>query len=58
MSAYRRRLAQRDDAPAAEVLVALQASRDLQAELATIVDRLERLVGDPTQREQEQPPDR
>ncbi len=51
MSAYRRRLAQRDDAAAAEVMAALQASRELQAELATIVDRLERLAGDRKQRE-------
>ncbi len=35
-----------DDAAAAEVLAALQASRELQAELAAIVDRLERLAGD------------
>src|SRR5688500_3715354 len=45
VSAYRRRLAQRDAAVAAEVLAALQASRELHAELATIVDRLERLAG-------------
>lgn len=53
VSAYRRRLAQRDDAAAAEVLAALRASRELQAELATIVDRLERLARGPTQREHE-----
>ena len=52
VSAYRRRLAQRD-AAAAEVLAALQASRELQGELATIVDRLERLAGAPTQGERE-----
>ena len=53
VSAYRRRLAQRDDAGAAEVLAALQASRELQAELATIVDRLERLPSRPKQRDRE-----
>jgi hypothetical protein len=44
VSAYKRRLAQPDDATAVEVLAALEASRELQAELATIVDRLERLA--------------
>ena len=53
LSAYRRRLAQRDDAAAAEVLAALKASRELQAELATIADRLERLAGARKQREHE-----
>ena len=53
VSAYRRRLAQRDDAAADEMLAALQASRELQAELATIVDRFERLAGDRKQREHE-----
>jgi len=51
MSAYRRRLAQRDDAATADVLAALQASRELHAELATIVARLEWLAGGRTQRE-------
>jgi hypothetical protein len=41
VSAYASRLAQRDDAAAAEVLAALQASRELHAELAIIVDRLD-----------------
>ena len=53
VSAYRRRLAQKDDAAPAEVLAALQASRELQAELATIVDRLERLAAGLEQREHE-----
>lgn len=53
VSAYRRRLARRDDAAAAEVLAALQASRELHAELETIVDRLERLAGGAKQRERE-----
>ena len=53
VSTYRRRLAQRDDAAAADVLAALQASRELQAELATTVERLERLAGGRTQRERE-----
>jgi hypothetical protein len=53
VSAYRRRLAQRDAAAAAEVLAALQASRELQAELATIVSRLERLAGGQKQCEHE-----
>ena len=58
VSAYRRRLAQRDDAAAVEVLAALQASRELQAELATIVDRLERLAGGREQCEHEWWPER
>ncbi|HEX8085457.1 MAG TPA: hypothetical protein VF529_14280 [Solirubrobacteraceae bacterium] len=53
VSAYRRRLGQRDDAAAAEVLAALHASRELKAELATIVDRLERLAHGRNQREPE-----
>ncbi len=53
VSAYRRRLAQRSDAAAAEVLAALHASRELQAELATIVEHLERLAGGRKQRERE-----
>ena len=53
VSAYRRRLAQRDDAATAEVLAALQASRELQGELATIVERLERLAAGPKQRDRE-----
>ena len=58
VAAYRRRLAQRDDAAAAEVLAALQASRELQAELATIVDRLERLAGGRNQGDHEYSPAR
>ena len=58
VSAYRRRLAQRDDAAAAEVLAALQASRELQAELATIVDRLERLARGRKPGDHEYPPER
>ncbi|HEX8123749.1 MAG TPA: hypothetical protein VF549_21035 [Solirubrobacteraceae bacterium] len=53
VAAYRRRFAQRDDAAAAEVLAALQASRELHAELATIVDRLERLASGRKQRQHE-----
>ena len=53
VSAHRRRLAQRDDAAAAEVLAALEASRELHAELAAIVDRLERLAGRRKQHEHE-----
>ena len=40
-------------AVAVEVRAALQASRELHAELATIVDRLERLAGGRKQREHE-----
>ncbi len=53
VSAYRRRLAQRDDAAAVEVIAALQTSRELQVELAAIVDRLERLASGPKPREHE-----
>jgi hypothetical protein len=55
VSAYRRRVAQRNDAATADVLAALQASRELHVELATIVDRLERLAGCSTQCEHEWP---
>jgi hypothetical protein len=58
VSAYRRRLAQRDDAAAAEVLAALQSSRELQAELATVVDRLERLAVDRKHHDHESRPER
>jgi len=58
VSAYRRRLAQRDDTAAAEVLAALQASRELHAELATLVDRLERLAGGRKQGDRERSPER
>ncbi len=46
VSAYRRRLGQRDGAATVDVLAAPIASSGLQAGLAIIVDRLERLAGD------------
>jgi hypothetical protein len=58
VSAYRRRLARRDNAAAAEVLAALQSSRELHAELATIVDRLEEQARGQKRREDESCPER